>query len=398
MKTIIVDDQYENKAQVIAAILKKIGVDNVDLVAGAKEALRKMRREKYDLLILDLQIPAEVGASIDPSGGRALLEYIGLSSDIHKPTGVLGVTAHSDSYEQCESFFRERGWVLVLGVEDVEYLESILLTQKAHLMSHTTQFDIAIITALEHTELEAVRRLPCGWQTFRQPDDFSVYYTGEVRTKDGAKKTIIATSLPRMGMASAASVTAKVCLKFRPKLLVMTGIAAGVKGEVALGDIMVADPSWDWGSGKLTIRKGKVTFLGEPTQIPLDPSIASVMRSIAVERTYLDEIYAGFKLAKRPPHDLNMHVGPVTSGAVVLEDPETVALIQSQHRKTIGVEMEAYGVMSAAFHSGPNAPKTVVIKSVCDFADPLKNNEWQGYAAYTSAQMAFRYITDHFFS
>lgn len=31
----------------------------------------------------------------------------------------------------------------------------------------------------------------------------------------------------------------------------MTGIAAGIKGEVELGDILVFNPSWDSGSGKL---------------------------------------------------------------------------------------------------------------------------------------------------
>jgi nucleoside phosphorylase len=87
----------------------------------------------------------------------------------------------------------------------------------------------------------------------------------------------------------------------------------------------------------------------------------------------------------------------VASGAVVLEDPETVNLIQSQNRKTIGIEMEAHGVMSAAFYMGPQRPISLVLKSVCDFADPTKNNEWQPYAAYTSAQYPHRLLTAHLF-
>ncbi len=52
--------------------------------------------------------------------------------------------------------------------------------------------------------------------------------------------------------------------------------------------------------------------------------------------------------------------------------------------------------MAAALYSRKNPPKCIVIKSVCDFADPLKDNEWQMYAAYTSAQFAFRYLRDFF--
>ena len=58
--------------------------------------------------------------------------------------------------------------------------------------------------------------------------------------------------------------------------------------------------------------------------------------------------------------------------------------------------MAAYGVMAAAFQLG-NTTKAIAIKSVADFADPKKNNEWQSYAAYTSTALAYRFIRDHFF-
>ena len=92
-----------------------------------------------------------------------------------------------------------------------------------------------------------------------------------------------------------------------------------------------------------------------------------------------------------------MRVGPVASGAVVLEDTSTVELIQSQNRKTIGVEMEAYGVLSAVFYLGQTDTRAIVLKSVCDFADPAKGDEWQAYAAYTSAQYLDRLLINKIF-
>ncbi|ENE2488392.1 hypothetical protein ABM830_004975, partial [Escherichia coli] len=69
MKTLIVDDQYEDKAQIIASILKSIGEDDFDLVVDAKKAIRSMTSIKYDLLILDLQIPEVLGEDAKNDGG-----------------------------------------------------------------------------------------------------------------------------------------------------------------------------------------------------------------------------------------------------------------------------------------------------------------------------------------
>lgn len=393
MKTLIVDDQYQNKAEIVARLLKEIGCPDIDHVASSREALRLMRSKTYDLLILDLHIPTEMGGEVDASGGEELLKFIEVNESIRRPRGVVAITSHKDSYENSSEFFGRRGWTLALGVEDEEYLKSIFLTKKTHLSSE--KFDVILVTALEKTELEAIRDLPCSWQTFQRPDDTNIYYRGLLKASDGTARSVLAVSLPRMGMVAAASIVTQLCVQCSPSVVIMTGIAGGIKGAVQLGDILVAEPSWDWGSGKLTVRDGQQVFLSDPNQMMLDPGIAAQMRHISANRKYLDDIQSGWR-GKATQHRLNLHVGPVASGAVVLEDPATVQLIKAQNRKTIGVEMEAYGVMAAVFYSRKIAPKCIVIKSVCDFADPLKDNEWQTYAAYTSAQLAFRYLQDHY--
>jgi len=177
----------------------------------------------------------------------------------------------------------------------------------------------------------------------------------------------------------------------------MTGIAAGIEGKVNLGDVLIADPCWDWGCGKQTVRGDASVFLSAPNQIALDPQMRAQLKRIATTRQYLDEIADSWPGAERPNTKLAAHVGPVATGSMVLEDPAYVATIQSQHRNTLGIEMEAYGAASAAAISSTNPPKVLVLKSVCDFADPLKNDKWQTYAAYTSAQFAMKLIQNVLF-
>lgn len=394
MKTLIVDDQYQGKAEILAKILKKLELLDFEIVVSAKAALRKMKTTRYDLLIVDLQIPSDDGDGIDPQGGTNLLKFLELNTAYQKPKGVLGITSHEESHTKCEPFFKDRGWSLILRVDDEDQLTLILRTQSLHLRSEIQNFDIAIITALTHTELDAVLKLPCKWNKYPQQGDVNLYYSGSVTTSDGREKSIIATSCPRMGMAAAAAVAATVCERFSPQLVIMTGIAAGIEGKVKIGDVLIADPCWDWGSGKLTVKEGVPTFLSAPTQMPLDPGLQTIFRHIAAHHDYMNEIYSGWTEGKRPPYDPTLFVGPIATGAVVLEDPATVALILQQNRNTIGVEMEAFGIMSAV-QNARCRPRALIIKSVCDYADPTKNNEWQNYAAYTSAAIAFRYITNH---
>lgn len=68
--------------------------------------------------------------------------------------------------------------------------------------------------------------------------------------------------------------------------------------------------------------------------------------------------------------------------------------IVQQRRDLVGVEMEAYGLVAAA-QGGSIKPTAFVVKSVCDFASSLKNDNFQEYAAYTSAN-AMRVFFEHY--
>jgi nucleoside phosphorylase len=79
-----------------------------------------------------------------------------------------------------------------------------------------------------------------------------------------------------------------------------------------------------------------------------------------------------------------MHIGPIASGSAVVADESVLPAILEQQRQLIGLEMEAYGLMAAAHAASPK-PIAFVLKSVCDFASAKKDDRFQAYAAYTSA-------------
>ena len=62
--------------------------------------------------------------------------------------------------------------------------------------------------------------------------------------------------------------------------------------------------------------------------------------------------------------------------------------VYSQYQHTAGLDMESYAVVYAANHSSDPKPIPIIVKSVCDYADSHKSDNYQRFAAYTSCDYA----------
>jgi len=168
---------------------------------------------------------------------------------------------------------------------------------------------------------------------------------------------------------------------------------AGIEGNP--GDILVADESWDYGSGKIaTEEDGKAVFRFGAKHIQIDPGLKEAVSHFCCDRR---DLIAGIQtswLGSRSTYLLQAKVGPFATGASVIEHEETVREIRGQDRKLIGFDMEAYGVLTAARIAPEPRPKCMIVKSICDFGRPPKTDQWQSYAAHTSAQFIHAFIME----
>jgi nucleoside phosphorylase len=392
---LIVEDDYQ-KIQQLKSIINKKNIE-FDCVYSSQEAKLKLVAKKYDILLLDIQIPNSLGEDINVKGGVELLNWIDIYPHCSKPKRIIGLTSHDSTRSEYEKFFISKGHhLLKTTIDDESWLETIksscdyLETKN----EENLEFDICIITAMSHNELQAILDLPITWKGLSLKEDPSTYYTGQINTDFGEKSIVISHS-PRMGLSAASALTSKMCIKFSPKFVIMAGIAAGIKNKVNFGDILVGDPCWDWGNGKLTEEKGESLFQAAPHQENLSIDIRTKIQKIRDNKLYVNEIRDNWKGNHQT--ELSVKLGPIASGSVVLEDPKTTTNIIRQHRETIGIEMEAYGVMTATSISSPSS-HAIIIKSVCDFADPEKSDDWQKYACYTSAQFVYHFIVNDLFS
>jgi len=247
--------------------------------------------------------------------------------------------------------------------------------------------DLAILVALPEPELDYVlRTFSSSWR--QEGRDGILFNVGSMFIDD-EEITVVAAVQNDMGMVPAAILATKTVGAWQPTLLAMVGVCAGVRGKVELGDIVIGQDLFDYGSGKLAQGRLKPDY----RPVSIDESLCQLAVALARERDASAAIRSEWPIAEagKPTTDLRVHVGAMASGAAVVADDGVVAGVEEHKRSLLAVDMEAYGLARAA-GSAIMSQKFLVVKGVQDFADEAKNDEFREYAAFVSAHWLHRFV------
>lgn len=410
LNILIVDDDSLKIADVCNLLdaFPEIPKENIDCELDIKRAFQKLQAVHYDLVILDIRLPNHIGSPVINEGGISLLEAIYNTERIKKPSHIIGLSSYDDLVEDHNETFLFYNWALLkYNQQTCEWKDKIrnrikyIIEWKRQMLNENQRgnnfdCDFAVITAVD-VEYKSFLELKIDWENISFKNDGTQYKKGIIKKGDKAYSVVLAKQ-HQMGMTAAATLSMKMIYNFNPKCICMIGIAAGKKGRVALGDIIIAAETWDYGSGKIkenTMKMGEYSFEPEPHQIAIDSRLKELFDTDFCSA--LSDIRqnwnrtAGNKIAQ----DIKIHVGPLASGAAVMQDEQTVnRYIDPYNRKLLGLDMETYAVYYAAQNCIEPRPKFFSIKSVCDFADAEKNDSFQSYAAYVSACFFFYLVSN----
>ncbi|MBN1205174.1 MAG: hypothetical protein JXB05_09650 [Myxococcaceae bacterium] len=250
--------------------------------------------------------------------------------------------------------------------------------------------DFCIITALEE-ERDAVLSKFARYQKLdRDGSGAHTYFEAQVETKreDQAAYRIIVTCLSGMGPIKAALKASDVIKRWAPHHVLLVGIAGGIKGEVELGDVMVASSIVDYTMGKEHEQ--------EPREIRwkeyhADANLFDAANNFA-------DGWADFVKEARPEAGRSLRrTGIIASGGNVIASEQIINNYRATHPKLIGVEMEGSGI-AAALHDSPISSRFLMIRGVSDLANAEKNKEikqlWRKYACHVAAAYAIGLLHD----
>lgn len=402
IEILLVEDQ-PIKAEKIKQALRANDQIEVEIIVaeGVVEARTELKSRRFDLMILDLHLPNRKGNEPEPNAGIALLES--LDNGLNLPLYIIGMTSYDEILKVADQKFKDSLWALIKydGSSNVwerqiqskiQYL-SDLKKNTSFASRRTYNYDLAILTAVK-VEFDATRRISSSWDKLTLPGDPTVYHVSNIPLGRSRLKTILAMT-PEMGMTASSLLSGKLIHNFSPKLLVMVGIAAGFSGELNLGDLIVADPSWDYSSGKRIRDKFGHRLLPDPRQQRANPDLLGIIQYLSSNKNLYQHIWGNWTRAK--PRKLpQIFVGPLASGSSVVADRKISVEIKNQSRKALGIDMETYGVYYAAANSPQPRPMVISLKAVCDFADAKKNDRYQPFCAYFSIEIARLMLAEFF--
>lgn len=402
IRILIVEDEPAKLSTVLKLVTSAAGeAAQIDVVRDAQSARVYLSENAIELLVLDLMLPPSLTTGPIHDGGVLLLEEIIERDDIYKmPAHVVGLTAYEEAFEAAQYSFNLESWSLIqYDPTTSEWRDRLTRKIKQIRMSKAASEGCmpehksfaCVLTALD-SELRAVLELPWDWTSSEPDDDVCVYHTAHIPHADGPR-TIVAAASIRVGMARAASLAMKMIQRFRPRYIAMVGITAGIRDECNIGDIILADPSWHWESGKHSMVGDQPSFSPAPNQIYVPRKLRNRFEQLGKDESFLAAIRRDFD-GDKPKQKPRLLIGPMASGSAVLNNRSFLDLIKAQDRKALAVEMEAYGVYTAAEESDLPVAQAFCIKGVSDFADGTKEDRYQAYAAYTSARAFQRLMED----
>ena len=404
LRILLIDDDAVkvSRCKELLGTINEINPKYVDVATCIEQAEEYVSANQYDLAILDLYIPIRFGDDPSPDNAVTFLKDLSADDELLMPYNIVGITCWKEAEPKYREFFDSYllAYILYENSSDewktklVNKISFLLKSQRSVRNQAMFDFDVAVVNALA-SENEKVRASfgVDGWQLVEFPSDRSTtFYTKTVVNQKGEYIRIVTCYALQMASTASAALTAKVLYYFRPRYLFMTGIAAAVdRSEANLGDILVAKKVWDGASGKIkTDEDGNDIFYPDYHELPLDADVQAIVTKLMSNRQFLNSIEQSYVYeAGKPKTRLRLHLGPIASVPAVLSSKEEVEKIQNHCLKLLGIEMEGFGLFFAASNCAHPRPQyTVLIKSVTDYADPEKSDNYQDYAMFTSAEFA----------
>jgi|TARA_B110000908_G_scaffold170790_1_gene231393 nucleoside phosphorylase len=164
-----------------------------------------------------------------------------------------------------------------------------------------------------------------------------------------------------------------------PIVITMVGIAFGIdKTKHNPGDVLVANSIIPYENQK--VSKGEINYRNP---IPVSsPALLNRIRNVF-----------GWEFKRPDGTIISKHIGPLLSGEKLVNDIKFKEQLTSEYPNAIGGEMESSGVWSSA---SKHNKQWIVMKSVCDWADGEKNDDYQALAAATSVSLCKFIFEDEF--
>lgn len=262
---------------------------------------------------------------------------------------------------------------------------------------HTHQdAHVAVLTVIP-AELSAVRRALQLSNIPLKVDNGTNYWFGKIASQIGCGElTVVLGCIAAPGNPDCAAAATEMLALFHPQVILLVGIAAGIRDKVRIGNVVLSDrvfayePSSVEADGVTIARPESVR-----TSHSIEQDVAAYLSGNPMARAL--EVFAvmesdGFpdppnelvaEYARHVATSIEIKGATIASGEKLLRDPsKLLALREHQHGKIEVGEMEAHGLVTACRRASAH---WLVVRGISDFGDELKDDRFHGFASAAAA-------------
>jgi nucleoside phosphorylase len=233
--------------------------------------------------------------------------------------------------------------------------------------------DVGILAVLPAFELAAVQRT-FGIPESEKPSRIGneKYWLRTIQDNNGKQLHVAVSFVGEQGNSPAAAVATSLIKTLRPRLMILTGTAAGIRGLVKLGDVVPSGLVIDYEGAKLTPDGLKPRFDREKNKRrELMDQVALFDRSAKSGKWLrrFKEAQAILPAGQRPtsPFVPASHVGYVASGEKLLSDGSLEEFQKTHEDRVRAGEKEGFGFAVAANKEGV---PWLIVRGISDYGDP----------------------------
>lgn len=409
IKILILDDTETKISRIKSVIISNCAIpeDNIDVAMSINAGRKLLSNNDYDLLLLDVVLPLNDGEEPDREEGPKFIDEIYANERINIPNQIIGLTQFDEFYSELKDRFEDKVWYLLKYEQSKNDWITRLQNKIIHLRKNKEslrnsifnecKYDIAVICALqeEFTQFKAAFE-KTDWSKMNYhgiPFDF---YTGVIHTGYGNSLKIIAGCVGKPGMSATSILATTMFNIFKIDYLFMTGFCAGFESEdITFGDIVIAESIQDYSVGKLKDDEtGNLKLLKELHQIPANYELTSKISTFISDETNISKVSTSLKKGNllNGRETVKALLAPTVCGAYVIASESVMNDLKADSRKLKSLDMEGFGLYLTSHILNK---KCLWIKSIADFANTKKGDEYHRLCSYASASFLYYFIKEN---
>jgi nucleoside phosphorylase len=282
-----------------------------------------------------------------------------------------------------------------------------------------SSIDVGIVIALKEEFAEFYNEIKTQCKPLRDEESGRYYYQFEYTNVDlNQHYQCLATFVGEMGAVKAGLLTQRLISQWRPRTLVMLGIAAALSKDVHIGDVVIASQVDAYMENSKAIpatgrNRYVFAFSGEVYRSSSD--LLHAVRNFEFVHGNLFQdwrVHCGRELqqlvpkesleqliaSKRLRDQVQMVDGHLASGPTVGAAPAFKDWLKTRDRKYLALEMEAAGLMAAVYEQA-DPKRTLVLRAISDDGDERKEDldkmgegAFRRYAMHNAIRLLWRFF------